>query len=200
MIGGILVVLVSVLVFVGCQEFIAEEQRKAVNQIPIAIARIAAEDQILKQAQLLKWDGSQISTKRPITFYDFKGMPFGYMFEVVKNGEYAGYVTISARIDFFPLLESSSAPMPVENLKQCENIAIKELGGPVGEPTLMYLRMGDYLARFTSKSGEKSIVISLTSKMIVPEEELEYRQTALEKKAKEIQSDAEAAWSKYISR
>jgi len=188
----LLVLLIFLLLFVKSEVY-SEPQ-----VVPIEAARKAAIYEASTVETLFEeWKGATIPSKNPVIFYDLTDTPFAYIFEVVKYKTYEGYITISARKDFYPLLDASTGPIPTEHLEDARRIADKFLNVPLADkPTLIYLRKLDYLVEFLSESGDKNVVVSLTSKTVIPREELEWRQSALERKAAQLKFIAEAKWER----
>lgn len=56
------------------------------------------------------WKGA--SVKKETTYYDLAGNPSAYSFDVMSNGQYDGYVIVSATRENYPVLEFSKGKLP----------------------------------------------------------------------------------------
>ncbi|RNI15839.1 hypothetical protein EFE42_00960 [Methanohalophilus sp. RSK] len=57
-------------------------------------------------------DWEDATVKYSTTFYDIDGNKSAFSFDVIDNGEYAGYILVSATRDNYPILEFSEGSIP----------------------------------------------------------------------------------------
>lgn len=166
------------------------------NVVPVQMARKAAGNEISAIKLLEEWHGAVVSSEEPVIFFDLNHSPSAYMFKVIKDGRYAGYIAVSASFDFYPIREYSSALFPTENLEKCKQKASSLIGALSREYELIYLGGTIYLTKFSSLS-RNNIVLSLSPcGMVIPEENLKKAQLCLEKRANEIKQKAKLTWEK----
>lgn len=132
------------------------------------------------------------------------------MFEVVKNGDYVGYINISTTIDSWPVTNYTTAQMPLkaDRLTRGEYAIAKALSPLLDKPVLLYLGGYEgYLFRFKFRFSKGNIVISIgkPGRMMyghisyVSEEELSRRQANWEKRTNQINPKAREAWNSYLT-
>ncbi len=166
------------------------------NLVPVETARKAAQIEVSAAQLLEEWDGAIVSPEDPAVFLNLDHYPIAYVFKVTKNGEYKGYITVSASYDFYPIREYSLGPFPTQYLENCRRKADSLIGTLSEKHELIYLGGTIYLVEFISASGA-SVVVSLSPfGMVIPEENLERAQLSLERKANEIGQKAGLAWMK----
>lgn len=61
-------------------------------------------------ANYSEWKNATVEQSE--TYYNLEGKKSAYAFNVIKNGQYAGYVLISATKDDYPILEFSTERLP----------------------------------------------------------------------------------------
>lgn len=166
------------------------------NVVPIETARKMAENEISTTKLLEEWHSAAISSENPLIFFDLNHHPIAYMFKVIKDGGYIGYITISASFDFYPIREYSPAAFPIENLEKCREQASSLVGPLSQEYELIYLGGMLYLVRFISLSGDDVVVGLSPFGMVIPEENLKKAQLFLEEKANEIKGKAKLIWER----
>jgi len=113
------------------------------------------------------------------TYYNLEGVPTAYSFDVVVNGEYRGYILVSATRNNYPILEFSKGFAPdkcSELMTHSSEIAGKfaeKRGLNTGDAELLYLGATFYYAKFplADSRGIKqgSVIIDLTAPSVVDE-------------------------------
>ncbi|KAF5430822.1 Peptidase C39 like family protein [Candidatus Methanophagaceae archaeon] len=126
----------------------------------------------------------QEATVKPSTvYYDLDGKNSAYAFNVIENGQYAGYILVSAARDNYPILEFSEGRTPdtiTELTTRSETLAqerAKENGLIAGKMKPLYLGATFYYAEYPliDARGEvtDSVVVDLTVPVIVDFKELQ---------------------------
>jgi hypothetical protein len=89
------------------------------------------------------WNGATVTLDT--TYYDMSGMNASYSYDVMKDGQYTGYVIVSASRDNYPILEFSRGITPDKNItilakaKQLAESRIKTPRQILGEGQPLYL-------------------------------------------------------------
>jgi len=126
----------------------------------------------------------QEATVKPSTvYYDFDGRKSAYAFNVIENGQYAGYILVSATRDNYPILEFSKGRTPntiTELTTRSETLAherANEKGLIAGKMKPLYLGATFCYAEYPliDTRGEvvDSVVVDLTVPVIVDFKELQ---------------------------
>ena len=110
-------------------------------------------------------------------YYDLDGKKSAYAFDIIENGQYAGYILISATRDNYPILEFSKGRTPntiTELTTRSETLAqerANERGLIAGKAKPLYLGATFYYAEYPliDAKGEvaDSVVVDLTVPVIV---------------------------------
>ncbi len=138
----------------------------------------------------------------PVTvYYDLKNQPSAYIFGVVEEGKTLGYIAMSARQDYFPIIEYAIGPdLPSNMLNRCREIASNATSGKLGNHKFLYLGGIDYLVSFQVEGTDETITVGLKSGMIYTKENLARMQIMLEKRIREQKSQSEKIWERVISK
>jgi len=113
------------------------------------------------------WIGA--SPVEPQLYNDLDGNPAAYVYSAVKDGEYMGYVTISARTDYHPLWEYTKAPRPIYNIE--DTLDRLTIYNGILDPVVndfLFLGNWDYFVKVQDVKGEVH-VSSLISTFIEPD-------------------------------
>jgi len=139
------------------------------------MAKKAADYFITKIGQVHYKDWAGASPADPQLYTDLDGNPSVYVFSAIKDGQYKGYVTISARTDYFPMWEYTRAPRPIERLDDAvDNLIIyKGVLNPVVRD-FVFLGNWDYLIRLEDAKG-KNHYSSLVSSFSIPDKVIQSR-------------------------
>jgi hypothetical protein len=175
-----------------------QESKQLISQIiPIEIARKAAIHEIENNKLMEEWKGAIASSERPATFFDLYGRPTAYCFKVLKEGQYKGYITISALPSFYPLRDGSTGDFPLTYLDQCKQYAKQKIGDLLERYELIYLGNTFYFVKLFSSSD--NVILTLSSHPVtIPQQKLESAQLSLEQKGVEIGQKAKIEWETYI--
>lgn len=145
-----------------------------------------------------EWEEATVPSDDPLVFYDLKDRPICYMFTIIVQEEYAGYMTISARTEFFPVFGYSAGEPPTQNIGKALEVARETLPSADPTPQLLFLfsDIADpYLAKFTSIDNPLSfVVVRLWSLWMVSKQELLAYQEALESMLKNPTPKAQSVW------
>lgn len=141
-----------------------------------------------------QWRDARLIDRR--AYCDLSGEPLVYVYSVQRGNLYLGYITVSARDEFFPLFEYSDGPRPSWKTKYCLE-KVEEMGYRVGEVRYIFAPPMDYLvmvvpARASGRSWSDGLVLQLNSGIICPTPEVatvidEYS-TALVERADQVKS------------
>jgi hypothetical protein len=170
--------------------------------VPPDLARRVAEDSVVNTSWAYKtWVGAALSREDPVPLFDLEGKPSGWLFKVVGKREYVGYITISARYDFFPEKNTSPAEFPIRGLDTCREVARSVIGELSPQLRFLYLGGNDYFVQFFSELREDYIVLHLPEGKLVPLDNLRHYQSlrdrVLAERTPEETRAVEKAWEKY---
>lgn len=141
-------------------------------------------------------------------YYDLDGKKSAYAFNVIENGQYAGYILVSATRDNYPILAFSMGRTPdtiTELTTRSETLAqecANEKGLIAGKAKSLYLGATFYYAEYPliDARGEvvDSVVVDLTVPVIVDFKELQVEIPVDEKELLQQQQmkkpEANALW------
>jgi len=184
--GTILILLLSSVGFAAAQSTVdngvtvAEAEKAALNQIERASQRIDA------------WSGAILG--KPVIYYAPDNTKSAYEFTVLNGDKEVGYILISARKDWMPVLEYSSGSAPSNLLHHIEEYAIER--GYVNkieaaESRLIYWGALSYSVQIGEKMEKENTVIHLPTALIMPMPKMAELQMD--------KDDAKAAWSKLLT-
>jgi hypothetical protein len=185
-IGTVLVLLLSTVSFALAQETVdssvteSEAEKAALNQIERASQRIDA------------WSGAILG--KPVIYYAPDNTKSAYEFTVLNGDKEVGYILISARKDWMPVLEYSNGSAPSNLLHHIEEYAIER--GYVNkieaaESRLIYWGALSYSVQIGEKMEKENTVIHLPTALIMPMPKMAELQMD--------KDDAKAAWSKLLT-
>ena len=91
-----------------------DKDQRSKHLVTIKNATLAATDLVSKISgtsdDFADWNGATVVPDT--TYYDMTGTNASYSYDVIANGQYAGYVMISASRDNYPILELSTGLTP----------------------------------------------------------------------------------------
>jgi hypothetical protein len=119
----------------------------------------------------------EATVEQSTVYHDLDGERSAYAFNVIENGQYAGYILVSATRDNYPILEFSEGRTPnaiTELTTRSETLAqerAEESGLTVGEAKPLYLGATFYYAEYPliddrGKVADR-VVVDLTVPVIV---------------------------------
>jgi S1-C subfamily serine protease len=135
-----------------------------------AEAKRAAMNQIVRLSEAGRgWQGAEVGT--PVIYYAADGSMSAYEFPVLKGGGEAGYILVSARKEWMPVLEYSDGSAPSKLLPGIIRYAIeKGLAGEsdAADARLIYWGALSYSMQMGEKMKEDGTVIHLPTARIMP--------------------------------
>jgi hypothetical protein len=140
---------------------IAEAEKAALNQIEITSQRIA------------EWIGATVG--KPVIYYAPDNTQSAYEFTVVNGEKEVGFILVSARKDWMPVLEYSPDPAPSKLLPEIVKFAVDNGYADQREtvvPMLIYWGALSYSVQLGEKMKEEGIVIHLPTAQIMPMPEM----------------------------
>lgn len=144
-----------------------------------------------------EWYLAEIGSE--VVYYDLKNKSSAYVFSVVKNDKILGYIAMSAREDYFPIIQYAlGQTIPSTHLDRCRQIASNRTSGKLGNPRFLYLGGIDYLVSFPIEGINESITVGLKSGRIYSQETLNQMQSILDSRTDEQKSKAKKAWDEEI--
>ena len=152
-------------------------------------AKIAAQDKITIFASEMEWDVMS-SIGDPIQYYTPDGVEAAYEYPVETNGKDTGFILVSARKDWMPVLEWSDGIAPSSLVEYARESAIEEgylEKGDNSEPTFYYWGAFTYSVQFGKKMKQERVVISLKNGQV----------TKLPKNAPKLQMDTSKAQNQW---
>ena len=127
------------------------------------------------------WKGATV--QKATTYYDLNGIESAYSFDVLVNGEYAGYLMISATRDNYPLLEFSKGKTPDREISNQVKVAelaaadAKSQQATLGAGRPLYLGATFFYMEYpvektstlksTSQQGQDKILVDLYEMRII---------------------------------
>jgi hypothetical protein len=124
-----------------------EHNGKCYHPVSIKNATLAATDFVstisATSADFASWNGATVV--KDTTYYDMTGTNASYSYDVMVNGQYAGYVIVSATRNNYPILEFSTGVAPNKDAatllraKQLAQSQIKNSRQVLGEAQPVYL-------------------------------------------------------------
>jgi len=119
----------------------------------------------------------EATVEQSTVYHNLDGKKSAYAFNVIENGQYAGYILVSATRDNYPILEFSTGRTPnaiTELTTRSETLAqdrADENGLTAGEVKPLYLGATFYYAEYplTDDNGEvvDRVVVDMTVPVIV---------------------------------
>jgi hypothetical protein len=159
-------------------------------------------------SDLSKWDDATVEYS--MTFYDPDGNKSAYSFDVIDNGDYAGYILVSATRNNYPILEFSEGTLPNtlgEALSKSSsevNEYAEENDLTVSDTKPLYLGGTFYYVEYsltnsTEKVSETLLLDLVTSQTISLEESESFAVTSADsidsKLLEQKKSEANELWS-----
>ena len=132
--------------------------------VDVATARHVALYYVASYTRLINsWAGATV-TGDPVMYHSRDDRVSAYEFTVMKAGAEAGYIVVSARKNWMPVLEFGSGGAPSSSAEPARREAVAE--GYISscadvEPTLYYRGGGSYGARFGARRDGDGAVIDL---------------------------------------
>lgn len=164
-------------------------------------------------SDLSKWDDATVDYS--MTFYDLDGNKSAYSFDVIDNGDYAGYILVSATRNNYPILEFSEGTLP-NTLGEAMSKSSSEINEYAEENDLtvsdtkpLYLGGTFYyieysLTNSTEKVSETLLFDLVTSQTISLEESENFAVTSADsidsKLSEQKKSEANELWSSLEER
>ncbi|ADI73980.1 conserved hypothetical protein [Methanohalobium evestigatum Z-7303] len=119
-------------------------------------------------------DWNDATVKKSEIFYNLKGEKSAYAFNVTVNGEYSGYILISATKDNYPVLEFSKGKIPstIPKIKNKTESLVKEHVNKdnltIGKAKPLYLGATFYYAQYPLKNKQGKVVNNVTVDLTTP--------------------------------
>lgn len=118
--------------------------------------------------KITEWDKATIS--EPVIYYAPDLTESAYEFTVLNDGKGIGYIIVSARKDWMPILERDTARSPSSFLSDAKDVAIEK--GYIdesekSEPLIIYWGACSYSAQFDDNMKNKGTAIQLTTGITV---------------------------------
>ena len=116
----------------------------------------------------------EATVEQSTVYHDLDGEKSAYAFNVIENGQYAGYILVSATRDNYPILEFSTGRTPnaiTELTTRSETLAQEradEKGLTVGEAKPLYLGATFYYAEYPLIDARGEVVDSVVVDLTVP--------------------------------
>lgn len=115
----------------------------SVKNATVAASYLVGEISNEQSTDYTDWNGATVVENT--TYYDVNGVESAYSFDVIVNGQYDGYIMVSATRDNFPILEFSKGITPDKDpgtLINAEKLAQTQIKDPrevLGEGQPIYL-------------------------------------------------------------
>jgi hypothetical protein len=132
------------------------------------------------------WNGATV--KKVTTYYDMNGKESAYSFDVLVNGQYAGYLMISATRDNYPVLEFSKGKTPdrevtVQNIaKTLASTDAKTRQETLGDGRPLYLGATFYYMQYpvektgnlksSQQTSDNTILVDLNENKVVDQKNI----------------------------
>jgi len=153
-----------------------------------------------------EWQDATV--EQSTVYYDLDGKNSAYAFNVIENGQYAGYILVSATRNNYPILEFSKGRTPnaITKLTSCSEILAKERANVrklvTGEVRPLYLGATFYYAEYSliDAKGEvkDSVIVDLTSQVIIdfkkPQVEIQINEKDLLQQQQVKKQEANVLW------
>ncbi|MEA1945109.1 MAG: hypothetical protein U9N07_07250, partial [Euryarchaeota archaeon] len=116
----------------------------------------------------------EATVEQSTVYYDLDGEKSAYAFNVIENGQYAGYILVSATRDNYPILEFSEGRTPnaiTELTTRSERLVQEradEMGLTAGEAKPLYLGATFYYAEYPLIDARGEVVDSVVVDLTVP--------------------------------
>ena len=116
----------------------------------------------------------EATVEQSTVYHDLDGRKSAYAFDVIENGQYAGYILVSATRDNYPILEFSTGRTPdaiTELTTRSETLAqerANENGLTAGEAKLLYLGATFYYAEYPLIDDRGEVVDRVVVDLTVP--------------------------------
>jgi hypothetical protein len=178
---ALLALLLAGAVMVPCVS--AAETKLSSNMVSIDeasnVALINVQDIANSAQDFSEWNDSEVMLAN--TYFDLSGNPTAYAFNVMKNGEYNGYILVSAQRDNYPVLECSRGYLPAASMENIISSKTKISESQtkdlvIQDPVPVYLGATFYLMAYplTDKTGNviDHAYVDLTNNRIINSSEL----------------------------
>jgi len=163
------------------------------NSVTIVEAEKAAIYYVNKySAELTEWRDAKIDF--PVTYYSVDKLPIAYEFTVLKGNEKTGFIIISGKKDWMPVLEWGNGNAPSSYLPDVYTVAEKEnlvVGREMIEPVFFYFGALSYSVQISQKMKDNGILIHLPTGTLLQ----------MPKEQPSLQMDSESAraeWTQII--
>jgi hypothetical protein len=167
------------------------------NFIEIHLSLTVAQEVIATSELEPELKGGRLSSNDYIVFYDLEGNPRAYVFKIIKNGMYTGYVTIGASFTYYPVSEYSTATFPSEYLNLCRDKAKHYLNDELEGYNLLYFGGGSYYANFVTQTNDSIGCALSKNPRLIPMGDLENYQFNQKNKAIEKSKEIQMQWDNY---
>jgi len=121
------------------------------------------------------------TVEQSTVYYDLDGKKSAYAFNVIENGQYAGYILVSATRNNYPILEFSKGRTPnaITELRSCSETLAKERANErklvAGKVRLLYLGATFYYAEYplldATGKVKDNVIVDLTVPVVVDSKE-----------------------------
>jgi len=130
-------------------------------------------------ADYSEWKDATV--EQSTVYYDLDGKKSAYAFNVIENGQYAGYILVSATRNNYPILEFSKGRTPnaITELRSCSETLAKERANErklvAGKARLLYLGATFYYAEYplldATGKVKDNMIVDLTVPVVVDSKE-----------------------------
>lgn len=146
-----------------------------------SVANIYVEQFSATIPEFNNWKGATV--RKATTYYDLKGTESAYSFDVLVNGQYAGYLMVSATRDNYPVLEFSKEKTPDREITAQNNAKVlaitdaKTRKATLGEGRPVYLGATFYYMQYpvqkagalkgSQQTSDETILVDLNENKVV---------------------------------
>ena len=140
------------------------------DTVTLAEAQRAAIDRLVKvDGTLASWDGTRYSwgdavLTDPVIYFAPDNTKSAYEFSLISDSKDVGYILVSARKSWTPVLEYSSAPAPSKQLSSASAYAVKTgwiSSRDLSNVRFIYWGAASYSVQIGNKMKERGLVIHL---------------------------------------
>jgi hypothetical protein len=144
------------------------------------------------QTDYAEWENAELGGPTPYYWVADKTIPIVYEYTVLNDGEYIGYIIVSACKDLFPTLEGGNGAAPSSYIESARNVAEREEYITNDDvPVMLYWGALTYSVQFGEKMNKKGIAIHLPTGTIEKVPKQMYTQIDKE--------EAREAWRRLIN-
>lgn len=145
---------------------------------------------------------AEASFADPRTYNDMDGGPLAYVYSLKRDGEHLGYMTVSARDEFFPYYEYAAGPRPDWGLDRALGV-VADMGYDPGQVEYIFVPPFDYLVEVKSEDiltrhPDKRLIVSLCNLQVCPVVEVHDRISAYVTATMANQDQLQGFWRQQV--